>query len=76
MKGNLMKSKKITGAQKAMKLNDDDYFKIASMSDDEFTDDEKQDAISSMLNDYLQSDDDFRLELEKQRLVDRMILND
>lgn len=43
---------------------------------DDYTSEERHDAIDGMLNDYLQSDDDFRLELEKQRIVDRMIMND
>lgn len=43
---------------------------------DDYTSEERHDTIDGMLNDYLQSDDDFRLELEKQRIVDRMIMND
>ena len=71
MKGNLMKSKKITNRKKE---TDFGY----SHNYDDYTPEERHDAIDGMLNDFLQSDDmdDFRLELEKQRLVDRMILND
>lgn len=64
-----MKSKKITNRKKE---TDFGY----SHNYDDYTSEQKHDAIDGMLNDYLQSDDDFRLELEKQRVVDRLIMNE
>ena len=45
---------------------------------DDYTSEQKHEAIDGMLSEYWLSDDmtDFRLELEKQRLIDRMIMND
>ena len=64
-----LKSKKITNRKKE---TDFGY----SHNYDDYTSEQKHDAIDGMLNDYLQSDDDFRLELEKQRIVDRLIQNE
>ena len=66
-----MNCKKITNRKKETDFGYSDNY-------DDYTPEERHDAIDGMLKDFLQSDDmeDFRLELEKQRLVDRMILND